>query len=479
MLIRNSAAYLLARGLPALLNFVAIALFTRLLSPEHYGNYALVLAVTSFGNILFFEWLQGAMLRFRAGYDERLATFVSTVLAGYLIALVANSLLLALAYLIMGDDPLRRWLPWVWGLLALWGAYETAAKLKVAENNPLGFGILSVTKVALFLLFGGLLAWQGHQAQGVLGGYIAALFLALLAFGGRAWLSARPGRVNPGLLGELFRYGLPLTATLGLSAIIGNTDRLLLGWLQGSASAGLYAAGYDLPNQALGVLLVIVYLAGYPLAVRDLEQGDREQAGRRLKQYARLLLGIGIPAATGLATLAPGIANTVLGEQFRQSAQSLIPLIALAALLVNLKAFYFDLAFQLGRHTRGLLPILALAVSLNLVLNLLLIPAYGLHGAAWATIAAQAFALAYSAAAGRRHFPLPLPALDMAKILAASGCMAAALWPLRDTASPALLGAAVLLGLAVYAAVALALDAMRMRGHVRARLERLRERLSP
>ncbi len=479
MLIRNSIAYLLARGMPALLNFLGIALFTRLLSPEVYGTYALVLAITGFGNILFFEWLQGGLLRYRTRYDERLSVFLSTTLAGYLTALGANTLLLLLVFVFIGDDPLAHWLPWIWGLLGLWSAFEVVLKLRAAESNPLAFGILNTAKAGFFVLFGGLLAWQGYQAQGVIAGYIGAMLLALLLFGGKTWLKVRARRVDTNLLRRLFRYGLPLTATLGLSAIIGNSDRLLLAWLQGSATAGLYAAGYDLPNQALGVLLVITYLAGYPLAVRDLEKGDREGARQRLGQYVRLLLGIGIPAAMGMAVLAPAIANAVLGEDFRPSAQTLIPLIALAALLVNIKTFYFDLAFQLGQHTRGLLPILGLAVLLNIVLNLLLIPEFGPTGAAYATIAAQSFGLLYSALSGRRHFHLPYPLLDTGKMLLAGACMATAIWHFRNTDSLPVLTAAVVLGLMVYGLGMLVMDAAQARSYLLQYIGRLRARQNP
>ncbi len=474
MLIRNSIAYLLARGAPALLNFVGIALFTRLLSPGEYGTYALILALCGFGNILFFEWLQGSLLRYRARYDEHLDIFLSTALAGYLGAMAAYTLLLALAFLFMGDSPLARWLPWIWILLGLWGAFDVAQKLKAAEGKPLAFGLLNTAKAGFVVLFGGLLAWQGQQAQDIITGYIGALLLALLLFGGKSWLTARPRRVETDLLRRMLSYGLPLTATLGMAAIIGNSDRLLLGWLQGVDATGLYAAGYDLPNQALGVLLVITYLAGYPLAVRDLEQGGRVQARQRLGQYARLLLGIGIPAATGIAVLAPAIAHGVLGADFRLSAQTIIPLIALAALLVNVKTFYFDLAFQLGQHTRGLLPILGLAVLLNIALNLLLIPLFGLAGAAYATIAAQAVGLVYSALAGRRHFRLPFPLLDTGKIMAASACMAAAIWPWRESSSLSALAAAIGLGLLVYVLAVLAVDAAQARSYLQHNLRKLR-----
>jgi len=160
----------------------------------------------------------------------------------------------------------------------------------------------------------------------------------------------------------------------------------------------------------------------------------------------------------GLAALAPGIAHLLLGEAFRASAEGLIPLIALAALLANLKAFYFDLAFQLGQDTRALVRILAVAATTNILLNLLLIPRLGIIGAAWATLAAQALALGYSAWSGRRHFRLPWPSGDALRILFAAALMGAVLWPLRNIRDPLGLGAAVAFAALIYGLGLLALD---------------------
>ena len=55
MLLRHSALYLLARGVPGLVNFFAIAIYTRMLSPEEYGRYALVVAGVGLFNVNFFS----------------------------------------------------------------------------------------------------------------------------------------------------------------------------------------------------------------------------------------------------------------------------------------------------------------------------------------------------------------------------------------------------------------------------------------
>lgn len=55
MLLRHSALYTLARGLPGLINFAALAVYTRLLGPEEYGRYALVIAAVGLANAVLFQ----------------------------------------------------------------------------------------------------------------------------------------------------------------------------------------------------------------------------------------------------------------------------------------------------------------------------------------------------------------------------------------------------------------------------------------
>lgn len=54
-MLRHSLIYLLARGIPALLNFASIAVFTRMLAPETYGQYALVISGLTLANVLIYQ----------------------------------------------------------------------------------------------------------------------------------------------------------------------------------------------------------------------------------------------------------------------------------------------------------------------------------------------------------------------------------------------------------------------------------------
>ncbi len=54
MLLRHSLYYSLARGLPGLVSFAALLAYARLLTPDDYGRYAVVLALVSVVGVLAF-----------------------------------------------------------------------------------------------------------------------------------------------------------------------------------------------------------------------------------------------------------------------------------------------------------------------------------------------------------------------------------------------------------------------------------------
>ena len=84
MIWRHSVFYLLARGLPGLVNLAAIAVYTRLLTADEYGRYALVIAGVAFANKLMFEWLRLAFVRFLPAHKDQSQIFSATIAAGFL-----------------------------------------------------------------------------------------------------------------------------------------------------------------------------------------------------------------------------------------------------------------------------------------------------------------------------------------------------------------------------------------------------------
>lgn len=472
MLLRHSFLYLLGRGLPGVIGFLALAAYTRLLPPELYGRYILVLTGIRLANAVLFQWLRLGLLRYLPAHSEQPVPLLATLLTGYL-AMAGLCLALGGVAVLLAPDPAWRGLILV-AVPVLWVQAWFDLNLNLAQSQlaPTRYGVLTVAKAVLALAGGIGLILLGLGAAGPLLALAFAMLLPSLVLMSGTWRDVGWPRPAPGLTRELLAYGLPLTATFALTFVVASSDRFLVAWLLGADAAGSYAAGYELGWQSVLILMTIINLAGYPLVVRAMEDAGPAAAQTQLQDNGWLLVTVGLPVLVGAVILAPNIARVVLGAPFRDDGARLLPWVALAAFLGGAMMFYTNLAFQLGRYTLGQLWVSLAAAIANFALNLLWIPRFGLLGAAWATLLAYGLGLVLSWWLGRRVFPLPMLPADALKPVGAALIMSLVLWPCRSWLGPLALAAQVGLGLLVYAAVLGLLDV----GFGRSRLVRLLRR---
>jgi len=165
----------------------------------------------------------------------------------------------------------------------------------------------------------------------------------------------------------------------------------------------------------------------------------------------------------GVALVARPLAEFMIGEDLRTVAASVTPWVALGAFLSGMTTYYFGQAFTLGRRTGWLLLAMSIPAGSNIILNVLLIPRFGVMGAAWATAISFALGLAASMTIGRRILPLPVPwnALVRCGLAAAAMAVVVMMLPPIGGFLELMLDAGV--GMVVYGVVAYALNAAGVR----------------
>lgn len=477
MLFQHTVLYFLARGFPGLINFLALSVYTRLFIPDVYGRYALALATVSFASNVLFQWIQLGLLRFLPQFEYMEARLLSTILAAYLMMVAFTGCIGAAIYALLEPGFWRAILPLTILLLWVQAWFEINLQLLSSRLKPMRYGILAGARAILALALGGAFASAGWEARAPLWGLVIGGAAAALLFSRGAWKSVSYKHFDRGLFQELARYGFPLGITFVFSFVISTSDRYLIGWLIDEKSVGLYAAAYDLTQFSLGVLMMIVNLAAYPIIVRALEHEGIEAAREQIKRQGLLLMSIAAPATAGFIVLAENISSVLLGTEFRIFAASIVPWIAGAALVGGIKAYYFDLAFQLGKSTKGQLWVVMIASLVNILLNVAWIPSYGLLGAAWATLAACTVGLLLSAWLGRLHFKLPHIGHG-AKVFAAVALMVATIWPVHEQKGPMVLLGQVVLGSSCYAISLWIFNPGRLRADVMLWMRSVRSRLA-
>ncbi len=467
-LLRQSSFYLAARGVPALINFAAIAVFSRLLVPEAYGKYTIVITGVAFAFATLFQWLGLGLLRYLPVYPEQRDAFLSTMAAGFLATAFLAACLGGLAYLSVADPELRGFIAIGTALLWAQAWFNLNLELVRIDLSPQRYGLLSILRAGIVLVLGAGLVYLGFGVHGLLvavvfGTVVPMLWKSTLS----QWKGVRLRAVDWSIFRRVLVYGAPLTASFALASVIAGADRFLLGWYLGADAAGRYAVPYDLAQQGLATAMIVVNLAAYPLIVRALEQEGDAAARHQIKRTMVALFLVALPIAAGLAVLSENIAEVVLGEAFRDTATSLIPWFALAALIAGTKAYYFDLSFHLRGKTMPQVWVGLVAATVNVLLNLWWIPILGVTGAAYATVVSYAVALVLIWIVGRRLYRLPPPDKEVAKTVAAAAVMAALLYFTLPFKGVTALILQVGLGAAVYGAVLFILDFLDIRSQAK------------
>ena len=422
MLLRHVLSYFVSRGLPGLINFASIAVYTRLLEPEQYGRYNLTVATTSFLNVVLFEWLRVALLRFWPVYREDPRAFLSTIRTSF-IALGTLVSLLAVAATIIDTRSDWRGLILL-GVLLTWAQGWFDLNLEFARSKllPRRYGIMVALRAILSLGFGTAAAMYGLGAAGPITGLVLGTALTTTLLSMPEWRSTRFG-VRKEILFELFRYGVPLSVTLALTFVVSVSDRFIIAKYLGDDVAGVYAASYDFVNQILSMLMMVIGLAFGPVLVRIFEEKGASAVRDVVEQNGRLLLLVAMQVTVVFAVAGLELADIFLGPGFGDSTRAIIPLIALSAFLAGLRMYHYDQAFRLGRSTMIQLVVTIPVVVINVVVNMAFVPVVGMEGAAIAAVVAYGIAIVLSVVLGRRLVRITLPLQDAGLIAAAAFLM--------------------------------------------------------
>ncbi len=421
LLIQHAVIYFAARVISALVYFVTIALYTRWLSPEDYGHYALVWAGVVLFNTVFYYWLGAVLLRYYPLYQNRPQQLLSTLATAFVGVSLLVGMLGGLFFLLSPPgSPWRHFIPLGIGLLWFHSWGELNLMFSRSQLRPFEYTVLATVKSLTALLVGSFLIIGGQWgATGALMGLlVGSLLTGLMSRTGR-WIFTM-GRIDPSLLKESLSYGLPLTVSSLFLFLLSWSDRFLIASLIDTASAGVYSAVYDFINQSNTTLMMYFNLASYPIIVRILEEHGVASAAKQMQSNMVLLLILGLPITVGVGLLAPNI-FLLFGADFRGEAIRLAPWLAVGTLLFGIRTYHFDLIFHLKRNTLGYMGIIIASALVKVGLSFWWIPSFGLLGSALSTLIAGLFALIGSVYLGQKLISIPFPYQEVGKILLATG----------------------------------------------------------
>jgi len=388
---------LVLKSANTLLAFVTTVLLARLLGAEGYGMYAYALALVTLlampahaglPNLVLRETARG-MAEARPDHVRGVWRWAGRVVAGLsaLVVVAAGPLLVIWQGGL--SSPQGRTLAWALllvPLIALGNLRGAALRglQRIVEGQLPEF----LLRPALFLLLvgGAAVFFRGHvsppsamalQAAASLGAFLAGAWLL--------WKATPPGVRGAG--GTANSEGWLLSSTLfallaGMSVVANQAATVLLGIFRTPEEVGVYRVASQLGTlAAFGLLAVNQVLA--PRFADLYTRGRQKDLQRLVTAGARVMLAFNLILTILFVLLGPSFFRLVFGPEFSASYVPL--LILLGGQVVNSAVGSAVMLLNMTGQERETVQGMVIGTSVNVILGLLLIPAWGTCGAAAAT----------------------------------------------------------------------------------------------
>jgi O-antigen/teichoic acid export membrane protein len=378
--VHSPLSYLLATLLPRASSFLILLLLTRALPLEQYGGFALVVTVGEMLDAVGVTWILVILVREEAQNGRLGPMFGRVALLG-----VASLAIMCLVGLPLG--------PWLGmpgaGLFTLsvlsyaisFGVLRFALTCLQVRNQDSAYAVLEIARSLVTLAAAFALAWLTDRYVPVSLGisFTAAAFALIalrLALRGQQIAFPRDGYVS------LLRLGAPLVSANALLLGIQALDRLMLQVFLNSATLGLYTAASALGRQPIDVLANAVNMVGFPALVRAHADANAEASSAVIRQNMLTVLVWCLPMIAMFMAVGAQAVQLILPQPYWESATLLIPLVMLGTLCFALKHFVFENVFHVTRRNWLAAICLVPGTIVAVIAQIVLIPRYGMVGAA-------------------------------------------------------------------------------------------------
>ncbi len=273
-------------------------------------------------------------------------------------------------------------------LVALLILFDGLRELSVAffrgkEKMELEAFIVTATNV-LITLFGFTTLYFWTTYKSLLVAYIAASFCGFLIavyFLKEKWLKIRTNFTKQ-LVFPMAKSAWPMAVGGLIGSFLFNVDIIMLGWWRTGSEIGLYSAAQKIVGLIYNVPGLLA-AAVFPIFSRFIYANDEERVKSLTVRTITILLMTAIPIVAGTILLKEQIIGFVYGGNYAGAANTLSILIV-SIFAIFPFAILNDLVFAYDKQKKMLKYGVIAALS-NIALNVLLIPLYGIKGAAIAT----------------------------------------------------------------------------------------------
>lgn len=377
-LIKNSGIFMVANFGSKIVSFLMVRLYTEMLSQEEYGTLDIMTTVIYLVVPFCTLSVQEAVLRYSMDKDKDSRKVLKNA---YGIIGIGSCLIICISCIFWKfGSAFEIFLIMV--LIILESFYNTTmqyargiGRVKLFAFGGVLYTIIMVCSNIVYLVY---FRWG-------IAGYLLAMITADFAVTMLYILALKIGEViyrtkfDKSLLREMLKYSIPMIPNALIWWLMGAADKYLLVYWWGIAANGLYAVAHKIPT-ILNTLGGIFFQAWQISAV---EAYDDEKKSEFYERVFHFFYGCMILAVGALTVFVKPIYSIFVSKDFYIAWKYTSFL--MLAMVFSAASTFIGTYYSVIKKTRGNLKTNAIGVVLNIVLNCILIPRWGITGAAIAT----------------------------------------------------------------------------------------------
>jgi O-antigen/teichoic acid export membrane protein len=408
------------------IGFFLIPVYTRVLTPHDYGIIDIVSTAISVFSILFQVGLRSAIQRFYFEYcddPQALSSYFSSILTFLFVFPLAIILVVGVAGrpivapLIEGV-PFNPYILLALGIGFFKVFFAIVQTLFQVEEKVTQYALLNIGSFVVSL--GLIIYFVVSLRQGALGNVKAKFISAFIFFLVSIYLLTDHYSFHSIDIHKLWmslRFGLPLVPHMLSGWILTGVDRFFLNHYANLSTVGLYSLGYKLAN-VMNIILLSINQAWTPFFMSTAEERG-EEAKDTFARLTTYYLAVIFFLALCLSVPAREIIALMTTSSYHQ-AYKVVPIITFGWVL---NGMYFMVVNQIfyTKKTK-FLPLATLSSGLlQVLLNYVWVPQYGMMGSAWAMFVAQFFSFLLTWFISYRVYPMHFEYRKIVRIILVTG----------------------------------------------------------
>jgi O-antigen/teichoic acid export membrane protein len=426
----------IVRFIPRLSTIILLPILTKTFEASGYGIWSLILAGISLMMPLVMLGLLSAMVRFLPAKTDKsdfskgfFSVFFTILFISVVISLLVFLSSNFIATTLFKDAAVIPIIKLASALIILEALNQTSLESFRTFGQIKSYSVLITIQpfmeVGLILLF----VLSGF---GVFGAVLALLitrgFILLISLV-RIIRYCGVRLPDPSLLRSYLLFGLPLVPGVFFEIIAGSSDRYVIGFLRGPAEVGIYSAAYGLGSIVVFAIGPITYILS-PTTSKLFDKNEIDEVKVYLLYSLKYFFMLCIPAVFGISILAKPVLYSLTTPEFVTLGIFITPLVAFSMIFEGVRAIYSQV-LMLFKRTKIIGIASIIAGLTNLVLNIALIPYFGIIAAAATTLLSYGilgFMMYYYS---RKYIKFELNLNFIAKSLLSSIVMIFAIWMLN------------------------------------------------